>query len=182
MVFIKQINNFLTKEECDFIINKGIHDSTLKESEIYTDKTGSVIDYKLRKSKQSYLDLPEIKERIFNYISNEIKIKGKKLKELEKKFHFLKYDIDSHFNWHTDSNDTNINQRFCTIVIQLNEDYEGGELLYKKDSIFEFERGIGNLYIFNSSLEHAVRPITKGVRYSIVLWFGLIEDNTKTLL
>ena len=191
MIFIKQVNNFLTKEECDLIIKKAITETTLEESEVYSSKTGNVINHNSRKSKQSYLDLPEIKERIINYLSNEIKIKGKKLGQLEKNFQFVKYDVNSHFDWHTDSNDSDMTKRFCTVVIQLNDEYEGGQLMYKKDttnfkyehdSVLEFERGIGNLFVFNSSLEHAVKPITQGIRYSLVVWFTLTEESVKTLL
>jgi predicted 2-oxoglutarate/Fe(II)-dependent dioxygenase YbiX len=71
-------------------------------------------------------------------------------------------------------------------VIQLNDEYEGGELLYKDfiNNEIEFDKGIGNLFIFKSTIEHKVNPITFGTRYSLVSWIKLkeIEGYKKTLL
>ena len=38
---------------------------------------------------------------------------------------------------------------------------------------YAFEKGIGNLFIFNSNLLHKVTPITTGNRFSLVTWITL---------
>ena len=53
--------------------------------------------------------------------------------------------------------------------INLNEDFEGGDLVfYDCDPI---EQKTGNIIFFPSYLPHEVTPVTKGTRYSLVMWF-----------
>jgi predicted 2-oxoglutarate/Fe(II)-dependent dioxygenase YbiX len=73
------------------------------------------------------------------------------------------------------------------MVIQLNDDYEGGDLQLKLENDntqIQVEKGIGNLIIFLSNLEHRVTDITRGNRYTLVNWVGLKQINNfkKTLL
>jgi predicted 2-oxoglutarate/Fe(II)-dependent dioxygenase YbiX len=48
----------------------------------------------------------------------------------------------------------------------------------------QVEKGIGNLIIFLSNLEHRVTDVTMGNRYTLVNWVGLkkINNYKKTLL
>ena len=115
-----------------------------------------------------------------------IKIKGFELDKIEN-FQFTKYELNGHYEWHTDSmNFDYYAKRFCSVVIQLNNEYDGGELLYKdhNDDIVEFKKGVGNLFIFNSSTLHKVNPIIRGERYSLVSWISLkeISNFKKTLI
>ena len=73
------------------------------------------------------------------------------------------------------------------MVIQLNDDYEGGDLQLKLENDntqIQVEKGIGNLIIFLSNLEHRVTDVTMGNRYTLVNWVGLkkINNYKKTLL
>ena len=190
MIFVKTIKNFISNDECKIIIEKFDVEKELYDSLLYNPKEGINLNKKYRDSRQNFVDIPELKYKINELIKTEIKVKGFEIEQVEENFQFTKYNINSHFDWHNDS--SGYEYRFCTIVIQLNDDYEGGELLYKKnndnfkyehENIVEFERGLGNLYIFNSSLEHKVNLVTKGVRYSLVNWLNLKPKNdNKTLL
>lgn len=57
-----------------------------------------------------------------------------------------------------------------TLLGALNEDFEGGELLFFEDEVVEIK--MGDLLIFPSNylFPHKVNPVTKGVRYSYVSW------------
>jgi predicted 2-oxoglutarate/Fe(II)-dependent dioxygenase YbiX len=50
--------------------------------------------------------------------------------------------------------------------------------------VVEFKKGVGNLFIFNSSILHKVKPIISGERYSLVSWIALkeISNFKKTLI
>ena len=56
------------------------------------------------------------------------------------------------------------------MTIVLNDDYEGGEF-----NFFDCENLIkektGTIIVFPSYAVHKVNPITKGTRYSLVVWF-----------
>jgi PKHD-type hydroxylase len=174
------IKNFLSKEECEFVLNKCLTELNLTQAEIF-----SGIDLTYRKSSVALIDNIEIiDDRLKDILKNNIKIKGYDVTGLGP-YQFTKYDVGDYYNWHTDSDGDKHKHRYCSIVIQLNDYYKGGELIYKKDSTeIKFEEGIGNLFIFNSSLEHKVNPITFGTRYSLVSWVKLkeIEGYKKTLL
>lgn len=181
-MFIRTIINFLSKEECNSIINQ------YSQKNLQVAKIGEELNdtelFKIRKSSILFVELPTIKEKLENLLKSQIKIKGFELDTIEK-FQFTKYDINNHYDWHTDMGKS-FNDRFCSIVIQLNDEYEGGELIYKdfKQKEITFEKGVGNLFIFKSSIEHKVNVVTSGVRYSLVSWIKLkpIDGNKKSLL
>ena len=72
------------------------------------------------------------------------------------------------------------------MVIQLNDAYEEGDLQIKdnQNETLTIEKGVGNLILFLSNIEHRVTPVKSGVRYTLVNWVKLIEkkDYKKTLL
>ena len=56
-----------------------------------------------------------------------------------------------------------------SMSLTLNDDYEGGDLiLYSTGTV---KQETGSMVFFPSFLPHEVRPVTKGTRYSLVLWF-----------
>ena len=184
MRFIKTIKHFLNEEECKIIIEENSV-KNLEEGLVWGDLKGKDLK-KIRDTKVINIEIPELKEKLKSLLKKEIKIKGCELDDITS-FQFNKYEINGHYDWHTDSGSGEIYEdRFCTIVIQLNNDYDGGELLYKEidsDEI-KFEKGIGNLCIFNSSLSHKVTPVTFGNRFTLVSWINLkiIESSKKSLI
>jgi len=56
-----------------------------------------------------------------------------------------------------------------SIIGVLNDDYEGGELMFHDK---EYETKTGDVVIFPSNFlyPHMVNPVTKGTRYSFVSW------------
>lgn len=180
-MFIRTVKHFLTKEECDSIVEE-FSKSNLETAGIGANFIGEELK-RIRDSQVILTNIDWVKSKLKSFLKTELQFKGHELDEIEK-FQFTKYTNGGHYDWHTDTG-LNFGNRFCSIVIQLNDYYKGGELLYKKDSTeIEFEKGIGNLFIFNSSLEHKVNPITFGTRYSLVSWVKLkeIEGYKKTLL
>jgi PKHD-type hydroxylase len=175
------IKNFLSKEECEFILNKYLNELNLKPAEV----SGGV-DISYRKSSVAAIDTIEIiDDRLKDILKNNIKIKGHDVTGLGP-YQFTKYDIGDYYNWHTDSDVDEYKDRYCSIVIQLNDDYDGGYLQLKDNNgnTYAFEKGLGNLYIFFSNILHRVIPVKSGIRYSLVNWVSLkkIEGYKKTLL
>ena len=66
-----------------------------------------------------------------------------------------------------------INYRKLSITVQLSDpsDYEGGDLqfLITREPVTA-KREKGNAIVFPSFMIHQVKPVTKGVRYSLVCW------------
>ena len=66
---------------------------------------------------------------------------------------------------------TNGKTRKLSMTIVLNNDYEGGEFQFfnYKDQLIKEKKG--TVIVFPSYMVHRVRPVTKGTRYSLVVWF-----------
>ena len=67
--------------------------------------------------------------------------------------------------------------RKLSMTVLLNSNYEGGEFqfaTYNQEECTvetpEFNK-TGMIIVFPSDMEHRVTPVTKGVRYSLVVWF-----------
>ena len=117
----------------------------------------------------------------WNYIKNEITrvygfykakfpmMSSSKINQID----LLKYNSGGKYNVHTDHY-TN-SPRHLSIIINLNEGYEGGDLIFtdqKKVEVKRIKLGKGSIVFFPSNFmyPHSIEPITKGVRYSIVSW------------
>tara|TARA_R110000823_G_scaffold287150_1_gene405445 strand:+ start:1526 stop:2143 length:618 start_codon:yes stop_codon:yes gene_type:complete len=102
---------------------------------------------------------------------------------------FTVYGKGQHYNWHVDSSSNPYSQehhknfrgkiRKLSMSISLNDskEYKGGELLIDlsspmKKEIFKIDKlkEKGTAVVFPSHLWHRVTPVTKGVRYSLVVW------------
>ena len=85
----------------------------------------------------------------------------------------LKYSPGGKYEVHTD-HFTNC-PRHLSVIINLNDDYEGGDLIFtdqKENEIKKLKLGKGSIVFFPSNFmyPHSIQPITKGTRYSIVAW------------
>ena len=70
------------------------------------------------------------------------------------------------------------NVRKLSMTVLLNDNYKGGEFQFTEygkeqceiSTPEEFNK-IGSIIVFPSDVEHRVAPVTKGIRYSLVVWF-----------
>jgi PKHD-type hydroxylase len=86
-----------------------------------------------------------------------------------------KYDFHEDNCWIADR--TLATDRKLSCVLQLTDpsQYEGGRLEFERpDAALPEERFLdqGSLIFFPSHLRHRVTPVTSGIRYSFVMWFG----------
>ena len=81
------------------------------------------------------------------------------------------YGTDGYFARHRDDYalEDHWVKRYKTLVVQLSDPstYEGGDLLVDNVPI---NRTVGNVAYFNASTYHELTKITKGERYSLILW------------
>tara|TARA_R110000803_G_scaffold122864_1_gene190842 strand:+ start:104 stop:670 length:567 start_codon:yes stop_codon:yes gene_type:complete len=85
------------------------------------------------------------------------------------------YSVGDYYDWHTD---TPINMekeppvRKISMTLLLNDpsEFEGGHLEIANNTMIPMKQG--HATIFASFLQHRVTPVTKGVRKSLVMWFG----------
>ena len=71
-----------------------------------------------------------------------------------------------------ENNWTNNKTRKLSMSILLNEDYEGGDFKFYDDEETALkEKSKGSVLVFPSYMQHCVKEVTKGNRYSLVVWF-----------
>lgn len=151
----------------------------LKFEDVYPATTLNAIEgYRVT----NWIDLPpEIISNtitsLTNYYNSElIKVYKQPVKFIEPP-QFLYYNVGGKYDLHNDSEDyvngklARTCERDVTILIYLNDNYEGGELELPDWGI-TFKPKAGTLIAFPSYLEfsHKVNPVTKGKRFTIVSW------------
>jgi predicted 2-oxoglutarate/Fe(II)-dependent dioxygenase YbiX len=193
----KIIPKFLTNEECKLLLDFSLQNLSLEPSEIMIDEKDRSNEFTVSKNRKSnqqfyqyYETFPFLLKKINNVVEECIQIKGYDLEYKKEPFQFTQYNIGDYFNWHTDSHynskDLTIASRYCSVVIQLNDEYSDGilEVKISDDETIEVDKGVGNLIIFLSELRHRVIPVTDGTRYTLVNWISIKpkENYKKTLL
>jgi predicted 2-oxoglutarate/Fe(II)-dependent dioxygenase YbiX len=118
----------------------------------------NLLQYFFSMSINKYQHDLKIKE---NYITNIIDI------------NILKYENNCFYTWHSDHFAGQ--PRTLSCILLLNNDYEGGDLYFRNpDGSEEWKVDIkpNRLIIWPSNFlyPHTVKPVTKGIRYSVVAW------------
>ena len=87
----------------------------------------------------------------------------------------LKYIEGDGYFYHTDDDN---HGRTVSVTLNLNEGYEGGDMVFGRQNLREELKRIkmksGTMCFFPSNFlyPHKIEKITKGTRYSVVAWLG----------
>lgn len=174
MFYYYSLNPLFSKDECKEIVEMG----TSLNFDYQRFGTGQ-LDFKKFNAKRSYL-LPNSKtEKIYEKLRNIIietnnELWNFNLYDFGEPIKFMEYNeyMNGHAALHCDISHQGVSKyRKLTIIVQLtdNNDYEGGDLIlqhYEKPYIMPNIQG--TIIIFPSFLLHEVKPVTKGIRNSLV--------------
>ena len=93
------------------------------------------------------------------------------LSETEKP-QFLLYREGDFFVRHADRDRAGTNRRAVSVIVFVNDDYEGGALrFFGEDLAINITPTAGQLIAFRSDAVHDVEPVKAGLRFTIVSWF-----------
>ena len=140
-------NKYLIRTSSNVSITNSIHKNDhLKKIH---EKSNEIIELAI----QRYKDIFLINTEIFN-------IEG---------FELLKYEVGEHYGAHHDSYPEV--KRAISVLIYLNDDYEGGEIEFVNFNI-KIKPKAGTLILFPSNYpyKHIANPVTSGTKYVIVTW------------
>jgi len=185
-----------TKNFCDDIIKAGF-DKNPKlgitgeyEGKKLTNKSKKDLK-KVRDSSIAFLDDPWIYNEIRNVIQAANHNAGWKYNyEHYESVQFTVYKQGQHYDWHQDGKaqpygeESHPNYRglirklSMTIALNDSSEYKGGDFLFDMSNPRQKNRIIkvkelkhkGSAVIFPSFMFHKVAPVTKGTRYSLVVW------------
>lgn len=173
------IENFITKSECNHLIelgkSKGLEkmvSSRFVKGELV--ETG--LNYHGNKRRGCYFigddnddTIKSISLRTVN-ILNDIKPLNSIIFTEITKYSFNEYSEGDFLDWHEDKHEI-LNGATLTCIFQLNDNYSGGEISYMiGNKEFNIEPKVGSLFVFDSNITHSVNKIVKGQRYSLNAW------------
>jgi len=174
------IQPLFTPEQCQMVINKGL--SLKKETAAVgmIKKAEGGVDTKKRITTISWIpfkDMPEmyrdIEATMLKANNNHFGFEGMQLTEPGQ---FTYYQTGGFYEWHMDNDIQGKHQQpvrkiSMTLLLSDPSTFEGGELeIMAKGKSAELKQG--QALFFASWLQHRVKPVTKGERYSLVMWFG----------
>jgi len=170
-------------------VNRNLKDNPLKEEEVADLK-------KKRNSNIVWLNDTWIYKEIHPYIQEANKLAGWNYDwNFSESCQFTKYKLNQYYDWHCDSWDKPYDKpedpnshgkiRKLSVTCQLTDssEYTGGELQFdcrnydphmrEEDKHVLTVKEIlpkGSIVVFPSFVWHRVQPVTKGTRYSLVVW------------
>jgi len=146
---------------------------------------------KTRDSNVAWLNDQWIYNEIIPYVNQANKDSGWNFQwDVSETCQFTKYRLNQYYHWHCDSfhspyntpNDLTKHGRIrkLSVTVSLSDpkEYKGGELQFdfynekRKKNILTCKEILekGSLVVFPSFVWHQVKPVTKGTRYSLVIW------------
>jgi len=187
--FIFTVDDLLTDEECDFIINEFGKSFIYKECSFESNST------EVKKSTVDITSLvpnTEAFDLVHNKTNHLIYEYSQYLEELDfiwlegmvgnlshsHNYMLMKYSIGQSIHDHVDKNPF----VFGTASLSLNDGFEGGLFrFFKGKHLHETKRGQGLIFPAEHYFVHGVEPVTKGVRWSVNSFLGMeecvIQDN-----
>lgn len=166
------LKDVFTPDELDAIIEMG------KRIELDRAATGGGTDPKVRDSFVSFMFPNEVTSWVFARLANAINVMndqffGFDLTTVEQGLQFTRYAAPGeHYEWHIDRG-MHHGTRKLSLTLQLSDpaDYEGGDLeLWFGGEPVIASKDRGMVTFFPSYVMHRVKPVTEGVRYSLVCW------------
>ena len=180
-LIVETIKPIFTPKQCQMIIEAGR--SEPKQEAYVGNKQGTkggILDTKTRTSHISWIpfkkmtDMYKDIERIMKQTNgNHFGFDGMTITEMAQ---YTEYPKGGFYDWHID-NDVNclheppVRKISMTCLLSPENEFEGGDLeLVAEDKIAKIKQG--HAVFFASFIRHRVKPVIRGNRKSLVMWFG----------
>lgn len=156
-------------------------------------KTHLVSDPGHKRRRDHMLEKAEDQRKVQTYINRRI------IPEIEKVHQFRATRVErylvacydaadkAHFRPHRDNTTRGTAHRRFAVSINLNDDFEGGEICFPEYGPRSFKPSAGSAVVFSCSLLHAVTQVTRGKRYAFLPFLyddaaaALRDENAKYL-
>jgi len=175
------VGPLFTPQECQDIINIG-HQQKIQEARVgHKHKKSGARDVKKRITTISWIPfktMPAMYTRIERAMlqvnGNHFGYEGMQLTENAQ---FTEYPTGGFYDWHIDAE---INCRFeppvrkisMTILLSNPSEFKGGDLEFMSEGYKTPSLTQGQAVYFCSMIRHRVAKVKKGIRRSLVMWFG----------
>jgi PKHD-type hydroxylase len=177
-LIVETTNPIFTPDQCLRIIEAG-REEPIQEAAV-GGGNGGVIDTKTRTSHISWIPFPKMPE-MYKVIENIMKKTnnnhfGFEGMQITEPAQYTEYPAGGFYDWHIDSDlncqhEPPVRKISMTCLLSHESEFEGGGLELMSDGKIARPKQ-GQAIFFASYIRHRVIPITKGVRKSLVMWFG----------
>ena len=170
-----------TPQQCQDIINMG-HRQKAEEAKVgHKDGKGGKHDTKKRVTTISWIPFKAMPEMYHIIESTMLKANGNHFgyegMRITEPAQFTEYPKGGFYDWHMDAE---VNCRFeppvrkisMTILLSPPEEFEGGDLEFMAEGNKPPQLMQGQAIFFCSLIRHRVAKVKKGIRRSLVMWFG----------
>ena len=167
-------------KQCQMVIDKGMSLKSEDAKVGMNQKPGGGYDPKKRITTISWIpfkEMPEmyreIEATMLKANNNHFGFEGMQITEPGQ---FTHYPVGGFYEWHMDNDVMGIKQSpvrkiSMTLLLSDPSTFEGGELEFmSKGKTAKLKQG--QAIFFASWLQHRVKPVTRGERKSLVMWFG----------
>tara|TARA_R100000656_G_scaffold47017_1_gene38155 strand:- start:573 stop:1157 length:585 start_codon:yes stop_codon:yes gene_type:complete len=175
------INPIFTPEQCQDIIKLGQQQKQEEAQVGRKDKAGGKYDTKKRITTISWIPFTAMRE-MYTIIERTMKQAngnhfGYEGMQITEPAQFTEYPKGGFYDWHMDAE---VNCQFeppvrkisMTILLSPQDEFEGGDLEFMTEGNKPPQLLQGQAIFFCSLIRHRVSKVKKGVRRSLVMWFG----------
>jgi predicted 2-oxoglutarate/Fe(II)-dependent dioxygenase YbiX len=174
-------------ELCDFLMQfyseQGATDSGFQFD--IDGKTKTISDWRLKRRSDVPLAAPEVRDLVRDYVVRRL------VPEIERYFSFQAtrmdryvvacYDaaVGGHFFRHRDNINAGAQHRRFAVSINLNSDFDGGDLMFPEFGRRTYRPPVGGALVFSCAALHQVTPVTRGRRFAFLAFLYGEEDAKK---
>lgn len=178
MPHVHDIPEAFSDKECDALIALG-EQAGLKPATVWAGE-GDTVDVAVRRAETSYhpraLETAWIYDRLDRLFAAAGDRFGLSVGPVTEPLQILRYDEGGHFQtWHSDAGYDAQASRLVSVSVELSPpgDHEGGNLEIMPVTLGRV-RSLprGGARFFPSKALHRVTPVTRGVRWALVIWTG----------
>ena len=161
--YIAQYNNWLTDADINLILGKNFEFVTgrvrRKDGSLQVDPIRQCQTHRIEYGNDPYFD--SLTQRVADFF------KVSNLRCVEP-FPMMKYQLGDYFDWHTDLTGGFATQRTATMIMYLNDDFDGGRTCFQNPAIqIQPRRGSALVYYYTPTepLMHCGEAVTSGTKF-----------------
>ena len=175
---VETVRPLFTPKQCQMIIDAG-RSEPRRDAEV-GNNSGPTYDTETRTSHISWIPfskMPEMYKDIERYMKqtngNHFGFEGMQLTEFAQ---YTEYPEGGFYDWHIDndiecSKEPPVRKISMTCLLSPENEFEGGDLeLVTEGKSTKIKQG--HAMFFASFIRHRVKPVIRGNRKSLVMWFG----------
>ena len=173
------IKPIFTPQQCKMVIQAGYKQKP-ETAQVGINKPGGGIDTKKRTTTISWIpfkEMPEMYSEIESIMhSTNLNHFGFENMKMTEPAQFTEYPKGGFYDWHMDldvngTHEPPVRKISMTIFLSDSSTFKGGQLEFmEKNKVSDLKQG--QAIFFASFIRHRVAPVTKGMRRSLVMWFG----------